>query len=394
MRLLAIVPALLAPAEGRPQQPLIIDMHFAGAGGFMLSFAYAKYAAARLQTAERMRNRVRIIPVLLIALVLAPGCRARGQSPSAPAPPIIDMHLHAHTLTMYGTPSPAVCTNDQDIVFPGLDPRETFTPERVKSCPHPLRAPGTDQELLKVTLDRLERYNIRAVTSGPLEEVRKWRAAALHRIIPAIPFDDYGQHEPDVFRRLFREGAFTVFAEISAQYNGLSPADRSLEPYFALAEELDIPVGIHLGEGPPGAAYRGYPKYRAQLTSAYLLEDVLLRHPRIRVYAMHYGSPLVDDMISMLLSHPQLYVDVSGNNWMLPRRQFHEHLRRLVEAGFGKRIMFGSDAMIWPGTVDIAIQSIEAATFLTEQQKRDIFFNNAARFLRLSEETVAQHHGR
>jgi predicted TIM-barrel fold metal-dependent hydrolase len=109
---------------------------------------------------------------------------------------------------------------------------------------------------------------------------------------------------------------------------------------------------------------------------------------------MHYGSPLVDDMISMLLSHPQLYVDVSGNNWMLPRRQFHEHLRRLVEAGFGKRIMFGSDAMIWPGTVDIAIQSIETATFLTEQQKRDIFFNNAARFLRLSEETVAQHHGR
>src|SRR5919112_2503910 len=112
----------------------------------MLSFANAKYAAARLQTAERMRNRIRIIPVLLIALVLAPGCRARGQSPSAPAPPIIDMHLHAHTLSMYGTPLPAVCTNDRDIVFPGLDPRETLTPERVKWCPHPLRALGTDQE--------------------------------------------------------------------------------------------------------------------------------------------------------------------------------------------------------------------------------------------------------
>ena len=77
MRLLAIVPALLAAAEGRPEQHLIIDMHFTGVGGFMLSFAYAKYAAARLQTAERMGNRVRIIPVLLVALVLAPGCRAR-----------------------------------------------------------------------------------------------------------------------------------------------------------------------------------------------------------------------------------------------------------------------------------------------------------------------------
>ena len=28
---------------------------------------------------------------------------------------------------------------------------------------------------------------------------------------------------------------------------GLSPADPQLEPYFALAEELDIPVGIHTG---------------------------------------------------------------------------------------------------------------------------------------------------
>ena len=152
----------------------------------------------------------------------------------------------------------------------------------------------------------------------------------------------------------------------------------------------DIPVGVHLGEGPPGAAYRGYPKYRAALTSAYLLEKVLVRHPRLRVYAMHYGSPLIDDMISMLLAHPQLYVDVSGNNWMLPRKQFHEHLSRLVEAGFAKRIMFGSDAMIWPGTIDVAIQSIKTATFLTDVQKRDIFYNNAAQFLRLNEHETAR----
>jgi hypothetical protein len=95
-------------------------------------------------------------------------------------------------------------------------------------------------------------------------------------------------------------------------------------------------------------------------------------------------------MISMLLAHPQLYVDVSGNNWMLPRTQFHDHLRRLVEAGFEKRIMFGSDAMIWPGTIDVAIQSIETAPFLTEGQKRDIFYGNAARFLRLNQQEIAR----
>jgi len=54
-----------------------------------------------------------------------------------------------------------------------------------------------------------------------------------------------------------------------------------------------------------------------------------------------------------------------------------------MEAGFGKRIMFGSDQMIWPHTIELAIQTIDQADFLTEEQKRDIFYNNAAHFLRL-----------
>jgi predicted TIM-barrel fold metal-dependent hydrolase len=320
---------------------------------------------------------------------------ANAQDTKNQRPPIIDMHLHAHTLSMYGTPPPSVCTNDQEIVFPGWDPRQPLRLEgnnQAMSCPVRLKAPATDDELLRETLDLLRRYNIRAVTSGPLDQVTKWRAAAPDRIIPAIPFAEpkYQTREPEAFRRLFAEGKFAVFAEVSPQYDGVSIADPSLEPYFALAEELDIPVGIHMGEGPPGAAYLWSPKYRARLTSPFLLEEVLVRHPQLRVYAMHYGSPLVDEMLSMLFSHPQLYVDVAGNDWLLPRREFHTHLRRLVEAGFGKRIMFGSDEMVWPQTIKVAIESIETADFLTREQKRDIFCGNAARFLRLDLNTCQQ----
>ena len=85
------------------------------------------------------------------------------------------------------------------------------------------------------------------------------------------------------------------------QYRGLSPDDEKYEPYFALAEELDIPVAIHLGEGPPGGVHIiGPPTYRVKLGSPFLLEEVLVRHPKLRVYVMHYGSPLVDEMIAML----------------------------------------------------------------------------------------------
>ena len=55
----------------------------------------------------------------------------------------------------------------------------------------------------------------------------------------------------------------------------------------------------------------------------------------------------------------------------------------LNTVGFGKRIMFGTDQMVWPAALPRAIEAIEAADFLTPEQKRDIFCNNAAQFLRL-----------
>lgn len=55
--------------------------------------------------------------------------------------------------------------------------------------------------------------------------------------------------------------------------------------------------------------------------------------------------------------------------------------------------MFGSDQMVWPGTIERAITVIEEAPFLSEEQKRDILYNNAAQFLRLSDKEIARHHG-
>ncbi len=102
---------------------------------------------------------------------------------------------------------------------------------------------------------------------------------------------------------------------------------------------------------------------------------------------------MLDDTLAMLWTHPQLYVDVGVISFAIPRAAFHDYLRRIVEAGFGKRVLFGSDQMVWPEIIDVAIQSIETAGFLDQNQKRDILYNNAARFLRLSPEQIAGHHG-
>ena len=47
--------------------------------------------------------------------------------------------------------------------------------------------------------------------------------------------------------------------------------------------------------------------------------------------------------------------------------------------------------MIWPGVIEPSINAINYAPFFTDAQKRDIFHNNAAPFLRLSAEEIAKH---
>ena len=61
----------------------------------------------------------------------------------------------------------------------------------------------------------------------------------------------------------------------------------------------------------------------------------------------------------------------------------NRYIERLVDAGFEDRVMFGTDQLLWPKLMAYSISLIQNADYLTPQQKRDILYNNAARFLRL-----------
>ncbi len=60
----------------------------------------------------------------------------------------------------------------------------------------------------------------------------------------------------------------------------------------------------------------------------------------------------------------------------------------------GNRVIFGSAQIVWPGVIERSVAVIEEASFLSDAQKRNILYNNAARFLRLSEHEIARHHGK
>ncbi len=69
-----------------------------------------------------------------------------------------------------------------------------------------------------------------------------------------------------------------------------------------------------------------------------------------------------------------------------------EFLRKAKTMGLLKRVMFGSDQMYWPNGIEDSIKQLESFDFLTEQEKRNIFYNNASRFLGLDEDEVNLHH--
>ena len=325
--------------------------------------------------------------LLMAAVTWVPASFAAAQEPP---PPIIDMHLHAVPAGSQGPPPQIICAPFDYI--PPRDPRLSW-PQVFAGlaadppCADPLVSPLTDDEIMRQTLEVLERRNIIGVTGGPLELVERWKEAAPARIIGGMGFAMSPEApSPEEIRELFAAGRLEVLAEVTNQYLGVEPDDPRFEPYLAMAEEIDLPIGIHIGTGPPGAPYLpGFGNYRARMHSPLSLEEPLMRHPSLRVYVMHAGWPMLDDTLALLWAHPQVYVEVGVIVYALPRAEFHRYLRRLVEAGFGNRVMFGSDQMVWPQAIERALESIESADFLSAAQKRDILYNNAARFLRLEE---------
>lgn len=330
---------------------------------------------------------MRAIPLILLLVPASAAAQDRA--------PVLDMHLHALAADQQGPPPLAMCTPIQE--FPAWDPAtpygQTFLAMmKDPSCDDPVWSPETDQELMRRTIAVMERRNVVGVLGGTPERVSTWMNAAQDRFIPGLDFNVADTDvSPDSLRSLVEAGRVEVLAEVTNQYAGLAPDDPQMEPYWQLAEDLDLPVGIHIGPGPPGVIYLGSDGYRARLHSALTLEPVLVRHPGLRVYVMHAGFPMIDDLLALLYAHPQVYVGVGVI--VFTRRDFDPYLRRIVEAGHANRVMFGSDQMVWPEVIERAIDRIEGLSFLTEQQKRDILYNNAARFLRLSEDQISEHHG-
>lgn len=273
--------------------------------------------------------------------------------------------------------------------------------------------PGdSDAEGLPLILKEMDSHNVVAATlfiTGR-EDIPHYRGSPRARLLlsPMLPcppltaerkwcFTESGTALPDPgwLEQQMAFGAIRGIGELVFNYAGLSPDDPAMAPLWALAAKHDVPAFVHTGRGPgPGQGPRRHqgccPDYNADLGNPDLLRPVLSRHPSLRIILQHVGFDHLDETIALMRDFPWVYVDMSVLNSIGPRGLHDASLRRLAEAGLANRIVLGSDDQDYAPIKE----RIDGADFLTPAQRRGIYYDNAARFLRLDGATIAADYAR
>ncbi len=306
-----------------------------------------------------MKQRTSLLFSISVLLLLPGTIQAQDKRQ-----PVIDMHLHSQTSIWA----------DQRFCFP----------QPCEGLPSMVNDPD---ELRPAALAAMEKYNVvLAVVSGERDEVLSWTDGAEDKFMTGIAIWRPDEISYTELKGLLESGRVQVLGELALQYEAIPIDDPSVDPMLALAHELDIPVHVHV------AGLGGSPDFPIHLGNPLRIAKVLGKYPGLRIYIENASWPFLEEVTSLMYQYPSVYVDISTILHLTPRTVALRYLKSLIDNGLGKRVMYGSDQMIWPEVIGENIEMIEAADFLTEEQKRDILYNNAARFLRLSNEQIAVHH--
>ena len=186
-----------------------------------------------------------------------------------------------------------------------------------------------------------------------------------------------GKEFPDInwVRQQILDKKVDFLGELLNEYDGISPSDSVMFPYYALAQEFNLPVGVHTGGIGPGNLS---PHNDPAMGNPILMKSILIKYPGLKIWIMHAGLPYLKETLDILADYPQVYADISviANPDIVDSVEFHSYMNSLIKAGFEDRLMFGSDN----GDYEKMIKAVSDLSFLTSEQKEKIFYKNAVRF--------------
>lgn len=192
------------------------------------------------------------------------------------------------------------------------------------------------------------------------------------RLIPFASINPYTCTSPaKELERLVRDLGFRGL-KLYPTYQYFYPNEPMLYPLYAKAQELGIPISMHIGS----SVFKGS---RLKYGDPIFLDDVAVDFPELVVLQCHSGRPFwYQKSFSLARLHPNLYMEISG----LPPKKLLNYFPELDR--IANKVIYGSD---WPGvpTIKENIEVIRGLR-LSEDSKGKILGGNAAKLLDLADE--------
>lgn len=191
------------------------------------------------------------------------------------------------------------------------------------------------------------------------------------RLIPFASINPYTISRPsEELERLVRDHGFRGL-KLYPTYQHYYPGDAMIYPIYAKAQELGIPVLLHIGSSVLAGS-------RLKYGDPIYLDDVAVDFPELILIQSHSGRPFwYDKAFALARIHENVYMEVAG---LPPQRllSYFPELERIAD-----KVIYGSD---WPGvsTIKENIQTLKGLT-MSEDSKRKILGANAARVLGIAD---------
>jgi hypothetical protein len=133
------------------------------------------------------------------------------------------------------------------------------------------------------------------------------------------------------------------------------------------------------------------PKGKVKYAHPLEVDEVAVDFREVTFVICHLGNPWVTDAMEVIYKNDNVVADISGFTIKLFQERFERYmLGQLGEAiaysGDPHSILFGTD---WPICDMVAYQRFVAKLDLTDQERADIMWRNAARVFRLPVEAPA-----
>lgn len=204
-------------------------------------------------------------------------------------------------------------------------------------------------------------HQVQKVNDGIAAQVRDSRAAGFCTVGFAGIHQDYPDFEGELDRIT---GMGLQGVKIHPDIQGINIDDPVMLPLYAAMEKRGLPLYLHMGDNRP--------QYRFSTVTRLL--RVIDRYPNLQVVAAHLGGYQAWMDAPQLVGCPRVYFDTSSALWAMTAGYAGELIHTLGT----DRVMFGTD---YP----VKCYESELARFfaipLTEEERKMILYDNAARFL-------------